>query len=60
LVESGRLILPVANTAREKLEALAQWASGRTLSASLTGPQGGAATVPTPSRRVRKARPGLN
>ena len=60
LVEAGKLILPVANTAREKLEALAQWASGRTLSASLPGPQGGAAPVPTPPRRMRNARPGLN
>ena len=36
------------------------WASDRTLSASLPGPQGGAAPVTTPSRRVRNARPGLN
>lgn len=63
LTEAARNVVPVARTAAESVERLRQWASGRCLSADGTGgiyQRDGAADVPKPGRKVRRADPSNN
>jgi SpoVK/Ycf46/Vps4 family AAA+-type ATPase len=60
LVDAARNVVPVARTAAESVERLRQWASGRCLSADGIGgiyQRDGAADVPKPGRKVRRADP---
>lgn len=53
LVEAARFVVPVSVSAREKIQALRQEASGRYLSASTDGVfQHNVGSIPTPSRNV--------